>query len=97
MGVVVVGDIAHVAVDPELAQSRRRHLPEPGPHVREVGRRRGYTMVAPDDHGDVTDIAFGDPADVVLVIPGRQPLGATQITVSDTGERLVAHGAPPAT
>src|SRR5712692_10060681 len=29
-------------------------------------------MVAPDDHRHLADLAFGDPADLVLVVPGGQ-------------------------
>src|SRR5262249_12952436 len=98
--VEVIGDVAHVTVHPEFAELRRGDLAQPLAHVRDVRVRRGRAVEAPDDHRRLADLAFGDPADVVLEEPGRQLQGAAQVAVRDAGElgtdrRRCAHGAIP--
>jgi hypothetical protein len=44
-------------------------------HRRELIFRRIGGMTAPDDHGDTTYLAFGDPAQVVVVVPGGEARG----------------------
>ena len=79
--VVVVGDVAHVVVDVVLEfEVLRDDAGQPRVHVRELVGRRGDSVPAPDDHRDGADLAFGDPADVVLVEPRRDPRGFAQIT-----------------
>src|SRR5206468_3425307 len=46
----------------------------------------------PHDHRRLADLAFGDPADLVLEEPGRQLQGAAQIAVFDLGELGVRRG-----
>jgi hypothetical protein len=75
----VVGDIAHVAVDPELAETLGGHLAKPGVHVTELLVGRLGTVRAPDDHRHLADVALGDPADLVLVIPGGDARGLAEI------------------
>src|SRR4029077_6847636 len=83
VGVIVVGDVAHVAVDVVLAELGGRDLTQSLPHVGHVlGRRRG-AVPAPDHHRHLADLALRDPADVVLVKPRRQFLGPRQIASVD--------------
>src|SRR5262245_37455895 len=70
--VEVIGDVAHVTVHPELAELRRGDLAQPLAHVRDVRFRGRRAVEAPDHHRRLADLAFGDPADVVLEEPGRQ-------------------------
>ena len=74
MAVEVVGDLAHdPVVGPAAgAEDLVGHPAELGPHVVEIGLGGFGAVVAPDDHGDVADLAVGDPADVVLVVPGGE-------------------------
>ena len=50
-------------------------------HVREVVGRRLDAVLAPHDHRHRADLALGDPADVVLVVPGRDPRRLAQVAV----------------
>src|SRR5215472_15019442 len=89
--VVVVGNVAHVVVHVVLAHLGESHVVQAGPHVLEVfGRGRG-AVPTPDHHGHVAYVALGDPADVVLVVPGRHALGAAEIAVVHA-PALVGHG-----
>jgi hypothetical protein len=47
--------------------------------VRDVLGRRRDAVVAPDHHRHRAQLAFGDPADLVLVVPGRDPLGPAEV------------------
>src|SRR5207244_2958965 len=80
--VVVVRDVAHVVVDVVLEREvfgdDRRELVV---HVRELIGRRGDTVAAPHDHRDRTDLAFRDPADVVLVEPGCDACRLAEIAI----------------
>ena len=49
----------------------------------ELVRRRLDAVPAPHDHRDRADLALGDPADVVLVEPRRDPRRFAQITAVD--------------
>ena len=62
-----------------------------------VGRRLG-AVEAPHDHRHVTDLALGDPADVVLVEPRRDPRRLAEVAVVDLRELgTSADSAPTAT
>src|SRR6266481_5414822 len=93
VGVVVVGDVAHVTVDVILAELGRRDLTQPLAHVGQVLGRRLRAVPAPDDHRHLADLALRDPADVVLVKPRRQLLGPAQIAALDFDEAVFAHEA----
>src|ERR1022692_2881750 len=72
--VEVVGDLAHVPVDRPVPSAQ--HLvgdpPEMPEHARELFFRRVDGVAAPDDHGDTTYLAFGDPSQLVVVVPGGE-------------------------
>ena len=44
-------------------------------------------MAAPDDHGDPTYLAFGDPAQVVVVVPGGQARRFAEFAPPAPGDR----------
>src|SRR5262245_8209403 len=52
-----------------------------------LGRWCG-TVEAPYDHGHLTDVALGDPADLVLVVPGCDAGRAAEITTLRLAEGL---------
>ena len=89
MGVIVVGDVPHVIVQPELPEPGRRDLGEARAHVGEVLLGRSDAVEAPDHHGCVADVALGNPADVVLVVPRRDAGGAAEVAVGLAREGLV--------
>jgi len=74
----VVGDVAHVIVQPVLADLNHCHVAQARVHVRKVVGRRIGAVPAPDDHRHCADLALGDPADVVLVEPRRDPVSAAE-------------------
>ena len=81
MAVEVVGDLAH---DPVVGpapgpEDLVGHPAELGAHVIEVGLGGLGAVVTPDHHGDVAYFAVGDPADVVLVVPGGEAGGLTEL------------------
>src|SRR5262249_29658389 len=86
VGVEVIGDVAHVPIDPEFAELGGGHLAQALAHVRDVRFRRLGAMEAPHDHRRLADLALGDPADVVFEEPWRQLQGAAEIAVLDAGE-----------
>src|SRR5262245_51018879 len=96
--VPVVGNIAHVIVHVVLADLRERHVMQAGAHVLAMLSGRLRAVPAPDHHGHVADVALRDPADVVLVVPGRHALGAAEITPVDLVEAVcrVRHTSPQA-
>jgi len=85
--VVVIGDIAHVVVDVELAELCGRHVPDSRLHVREVFGGRVGAVEAPHDHRHGADLTLGDPADLVLVIPGCDARGPAEVAAIDLDER----------
>src|SRR5437870_4015065 len=94
--VVVVGDVAHVTVHPELAEPRRGDLAQSLAHVGDVRLGRRGAVKPPDHHGRLADLALGDPADLVLEEPGRELQGPAEIAVFHadelgTGRRENAH------
>src|SRR5690348_13036009 len=87
VGVVVVGDVAHVIVDVALAAEHAGgDLPQQGVHVALVLGGWLGAVVAPHHHGHVADVALRDPADVVLVVPGRDLRRPAQVASADAGE-----------
>jgi hypothetical protein len=48
-------------------------------HRGEFVFRRIDGMSLPDDHGDTTYLAFGNPAQLVLVVPGRVTIGLAEV------------------
>ena len=79
VGVVVVGDVAHVVVDVVAVEHRGGDAGELAVHVGEVVRRRVDAVPAPHDHRRVADLALGDPAHVVLVEPVGDLGGLAQV------------------
>jgi len=82
MGVIVVGDVAHVVVDVmlELEMHRHHHL-ELRMHVcLHVIGRRGIVFT-PHHHRHCADLAFGNPTHVVLMEPWRDSGGFAEIAI----------------
>lgn len=103
MGVVVVRDVPHVVVDVVAYRELLGRDPcELVVHVCErIGRRR-RPVLPPHDHRDVADLAVGDPADVVLVVPWRDVCCLAQFAARDSFvvRHVASHlgkwkGAPP--
>src|SRR6266542_668504 len=89
VGVEVIRDVPHVVVDVVLdGQLLGGDAAELVEHVLEVGGGRVVPVLAPGHDRDRTDLAFGDPADLVLVVPGRDPRRLAEVTV---GIRRVLH------
>jgi glucose-1-phosphate thymidylyltransferase len=82
--VVVVGDVPHVVVDVVLeGEVLGDDRGQAFVHVRELGGGRLGAVATPDDHRSRADLALGDPADLVLVEPGRDPRRLAEVaTVS---------------
>src|SRR6186997_3371099 len=80
--VVMIGNVAHVVVDVvvelEMLGDHEREL---GVHVLELGGRRFDPVPAPHHHRHRADLAFRDPADVVLVEPLRDTRRLAKIAV----------------
>src|SRR4029453_15776658 len=93
VGVEVVRDVAHVVVDPELTHAGGGDFPELGLHVTQVVFGRRGAVKAPQDNRGLADVALGDPADLVLVVPGRDPRRPAQIATPDANESI-ARGRP---
>ena len=95
MSVEVVRDLAHVGVDRPIALPEHPvcDLAQLREHLLEVVCRRIYRVPAPDDHRDPTYLAVGDPADVVLVVPGGE---ASRFTQFASASAVCARGEPAA-
>ena len=93
-GVIVVGNVAHVVVDVVLeGEVLLNNECQALVHVGElVGRRLG-AVAAPDDHRRRADLALRDPADLVLVEPGRDPRRLAEVAVVPNVVRVVRHRA----
>src|SRR5438105_6174468 len=81
MRVPVVRNVAHVLVQPVFPDLALCHIFQMRQHVREMLVRRVHPVAPPDHHRRLADLALGDPADLVLVEPRRDPLGPTQHAV----------------
>jgi hypothetical protein len=81
VGVKVVRNLAHVGVERPVALPENLvcNTAKAREHQLELLRRGFDTMASPYDHRDPADLALGDPADLVLVVPGRKRCGLTQI------------------
>src|SRR2546422_10801697 len=53
-------------------------------------------VAPPDHHGRLADLALGDPADLVLVKPRRDPLGPAQHAIRRHSQYLLAVGSSSA-
>src|SRR5262249_4688076 len=94
VGVEVIGDVPHVVVDVVLdGQLLGRDLAQAVEHVLEVGGGRLAAVLPPHDHRDRADLALGDPADLVLVVPGGDPGRLTEIAVRRRSVLDVLHRA----
>jgi len=78
--VKVIGNISHVVVNVKLGELRGGYLSDALEHVGQVLGRGSGAVEAPHNHGHVANIALGDPADLVLVIPRGDSSGTAQIT-----------------
>src|SRR5205085_9671006 len=81
VGMPVVRDIAHVTVQPVFADLALCHVFQMSEHVREMLVGWVDPVTPPHDHRRLADLALGDPADLVLVKPRRDPLGPAQHAV----------------
>ena len=77
----VVGDVAAMAVDDPAREMLGRGALEGGRHVRDLVGRRIDAVPPPHHHRHVAELAVGDPAHVVLVMPLRKAGGLAQVTV----------------
>jgi glucose-1-phosphate thymidylyltransferase len=94
VGVVVVRDVPHVVVDVVLeGEVLADDVGQPLVHVGELFGRRLGAVPAPYDHRSRADLALGDPADVVLVEPGRDPRRLAQVAVMPNVLLVVRHWA----
>src|SRR5436309_15510530 len=94
--VPVSRDVPHVPVQPVLAQLPLCHVLQMRQHVREMLVRRVHPVAPPDHHGCLADLALGDPADLVLVKPRRDPLGPAQHAIRRHSQYLLAIGSSSA-
>ena len=62
-------------------------------HVRELLGGRFGAVATPDDHRGRADLALGDPADLVLVEPRRDPRRLAQVATVPNLVRVVCHRA----
>ena len=92
VGVIVVRDVSHVVVYVDIAELGGGNLAQPLVHVSEVLARRLGTMKPPNDHRDLAHVTLGDPADLVLVIPGGDARRSAEIAALDLGEETIGVG-----
>ena len=83
----VIGDLSHHLVDGEAAvpETSGRDRSQLSDHVVEDVVRRFDAVLLPHDHRDVADLAVGDPAHVVLVVPRRDARRLAQFTARRRG------------
>lgn len=83
MRVIVIGDVAHVVVhvmnEPKV---RIDHQGKLAMHVVLQFDRRRRIVLTPYHHRYCADLAFGDPAHIVLVEPWRNSRGLTQVAIA---------------
>src|SRR5919197_1413211 len=94
--VPVIRDVAHVPVQPVLADLPLCHVLQMRQHVREMLVGRVQPVAAPDHHGRLADLALGDPADLVLVEPRGDSLRPAQHAVRRHSQYLLAIGSSSA-
>jgi len=90
MSVIVIGDVAHVVVEIELAEPIDSDLPDPLVHVGQMLDWWLGAMEAPHNHWHFADVTFGNPADIIFVIPGRDAGRAAEITPVDLSKGVRA-------
>jgi hypothetical protein len=81
--VEVVRDLTHVGVERPVALAKDLvcNPAEVREHRLELLRRWLDPVASPYNHRDPADLALGDPADLVLVVPGRERRGLTQVAL----------------
>ena len=89
MSVIVIGDVAHVVVEIELAEPVESDLLDPLVHMGQMVDGWLGPMEAPHDHRYFADVTFGNPTDVILVIPGCDAGGAAEIAPVDLLEGVL--------
>ena len=96
MRMIVVGDIAHVIVHEDLPELVSGDFTETRVHVGQMVDGRLRAVEAPHHHRHVANIALGDPANIVFVVPRGDAGCATEITPVDLGEGGLGscHGDP---
>ena len=80
--VPVVGDVPAVAVDDPGGEMLGGGALERRRHVRHLFGGRVDAVPAPHHHRHVADLAVGDPADVVLVVPAREARGLAEVAAA---------------
>jgi hypothetical protein len=82
MGVEVVGDLSHHGINGPRSHPEHLvgHPAQLGQHVLAVGVGRIGGMRPPHHHGNGAYFAGGNPAHLVLVVPGRQSRRFAQLT-----------------
>src|SRR5919201_2083969 len=83
----VIWDVAHVTVQPVFAELALCHVLQMLEHMGEMLGGRVHPVLPPHDHRRLANLTLGDPADVVLVEPRRDPLGAAQHAVGGHAPR----------
>ena len=89
MSVIVIGDVAHVVVEIELAEPIERDLLDALMHMSQMLDGRLGAVEAPHDHRHFADVTLGYPTDVILVIPGRDAGGLAEITPLDFAKAVL--------
>ncbi len=91
MGVVVVGDVAHVIVKGPLPRTQLAVGDVGEPVAKPLAHVTGWGGVvhAPDHHGHEADLAVTDPAVVVLEVARRDDGGLAEIAVHCTFKMIV--------
>ena len=91
MGVVVIGDVAHVIIKGPLprAQLPIGHESQPVAQLIANVVGRGRVMLAPDDHRHETDLAVRDPAVGILEVARRNDRRFAEIAVHRTFKVIV--------
>ena len=89
MGVVVVGDLAHVVVEKPIIGSKDLvpNLRKARVHVRDIIDRWLGTVRAPHNHRDRAGFALGDPTTIVFVEPFGELCRLAKLAV-----RTIGHG-----
>ncbi len=72
-----------MVVEIELTELMGGNLLDPVMHVGQMLDGWLGAMEAPDDHRHFADVTFRNPTDVILVIPGRDAGGSTEIAPLD--------------
>jgi hypothetical protein len=95
MRVIMVGNIAHVIVHVNVAELASCYLAEALVHVTQMLGRRLRAVKTPYHHRHVAHITLGNPANIVLVVPGRDAGRSTEITPVHLDEGMLwsCHGA----